>query len=380
MSYIRKKMRNSSGLTLVELLVAVAIGLILMGGIYQVFVSSTTAYSRNENMSRIQENGRFAAQILQDTIYGAGFLGCSQDPGNFESLIRDSAVPTDPLIYNYLQPVYGLEWTGGAWADDLGAVDPVTASPQGMGLSALVDDSDILVVRHIAHNLAFDLHASMASASSVINVGAGIQMFTDAIATATRAPKPLLIADCESSSMFIPSAYDNATGDISFDGMIPGALPAELNYLTAGQSWNDPSSFSQTYLLDSQVYFPQTTIFYVRSNPSGQPALYRKVGFFPDEELVEGVEMMQLRYGVDNIGDDRIADDYVTANLIGDWDDVVSVRIGLLLRTLNENLRGGMNNRSYDVNEFIFNSANADLDRRSRTVVNMTIGLRNRLR
>lgn len=374
MTFVCNRMRNSSGLTLVELLVAMAIGLILLGGIYQVFVSSTSAYSRNENMSRLQENSRFVAQILKETVSGAGFLGCSQDLGGFQSIIRDSAPATDPLIYNYLQAVYGLEWTGAAWSDDAGPVDPTVASPVGMGLDSPINDSDILVIRHVADVGAVDLQADMAGATAPINVGAGIAAISDAIATATRPPRPLLITDCEGASMFVVSAYDGA-GNINFDGTIPGSLPVELNYLTAGQTWNTPTSFARAYGQDAQIFFPQTTIYFVRNNPANVPALYRKIGFNQIEELVEGVETMQVLYGIDTSGN-RAADDYVDANVITDWNEVISVRIGLLLQAPNDNLRANVVNRGYIVNEEPVNRN----DQRSRTVVNMTIGLRNHLR
>lgn len=52
---------STAGFSLIELLVAMAIGLVLTGGLYQVFVGSNNTYSMNERLSRVQENGRFCA-------------------------------------------------------------------------------------------------------------------------------------------------------------------------------------------------------------------------------------------------------------------------------------------------------------------------------
>lgn len=54
-------------------------------------------------------------------------------------------------------------------------------------------------------------------------------------------------------------------------------------------------------------------------------------------ELVEGVEAMQLLYGEDTTGD-RVADRYVAAAAVGNWSNVVSVRIYLLLVSLEDNI------------------------------------------
>jgi len=51
---------RQQGLTLVELMIAMVIGLILIAGVIQIFLSSQQAYRTQESMSRIQESGRFA--------------------------------------------------------------------------------------------------------------------------------------------------------------------------------------------------------------------------------------------------------------------------------------------------------------------------------
>ncbi|MGE5155729.1 MAG: hypothetical protein ACM3ST_17175 [Bdellovibrio bacteriovorus] len=68
--------RHQIGLAMVELLVAMAVGLFLMGGILQVFVSSKASYRVGEANSRVQENGRFAVQMLASDLRGARGTGC----------------------------------------------------------------------------------------------------------------------------------------------------------------------------------------------------------------------------------------------------------------------------------------------------------------
>ncbi|SEA81600.1 type IV pilus assembly protein PilW [Desulfuromusa kysingii] len=344
-------LKQPRGLSLIELLVAMTITMILLGGIYQVFISSTNAYSRNESLSRVQENGRFAMHVIREAVVGAGFLGCSQEPANYTSILSDE----DDYHINYAVPIQGLEWVpdnpgtadeliDGAWEDDGGVVDPATIDE--FNLTDPLTGSDILTVRHVITGQAFDLSADMGGPSANISTEDDLGLQDDQL---------MLIADCEASTLFRVDHYDDATGVVNPDG-----------------------DLSKAYAEGAQLYLPRTSSFYIRTNSAGEPALYRRVTDAADpEELVEGVENMQVRYGVDTDGD-RAADDYDAANDVSDWTDVVSVRIGLLLRSPNDMTHAEFNNSTYRVDDTDIDAPGDD--RRFRMVMSTTIGLRNRLR
>src|SRR5690606_29784673 len=67
------------GVTLVELMVAMLLGLILTGGAIQVFIGNRAAYDFNEGLARLQENGRFAIDSLSFRTRMAGYFGCLPD-------------------------------------------------------------------------------------------------------------------------------------------------------------------------------------------------------------------------------------------------------------------------------------------------------------
>ncbi|MDD1610693.1 MAG: prepilin-type N-terminal cleavage/methylation domain-containing protein, partial [Methylococcaceae bacterium] len=60
------------GFTLIELMIAMLIGVFLMAGILQIFSSAKQAYRLQENLSRLQENGRFAMDYLTKGVRMAG--------------------------------------------------------------------------------------------------------------------------------------------------------------------------------------------------------------------------------------------------------------------------------------------------------------------
>lgn len=65
--------RPQNGLSLIELMVALVIGLVLMIGVLQVFLASRQTYATNEAMSRLQENGRFALDYISNSARHAGY-------------------------------------------------------------------------------------------------------------------------------------------------------------------------------------------------------------------------------------------------------------------------------------------------------------------
>lgn len=65
--------RSQTGLSLVELMVGLALGLVLMVGVLQVFLASRQTYASNDAMSRLQENGRFALEFIASSARLAGY-------------------------------------------------------------------------------------------------------------------------------------------------------------------------------------------------------------------------------------------------------------------------------------------------------------------
>src|SRR5512138_738826 len=67
--------RRQTGMTLIELMVALAIGAFLMIGAITVFMQSRTTFRLNDSISRLQENARFALEALEPDIRMAHYWG-----------------------------------------------------------------------------------------------------------------------------------------------------------------------------------------------------------------------------------------------------------------------------------------------------------------
>lgn len=353
-----KKLKGQVGLTLVELLIAMVISLLLLGGIHRIFVGSTTTYAVTDQLSRTQENGRFAMHVLRSDLLNAGFLGCLQDVGAYINVLNN---PSD-FDVNFGQAIYGLEATGSnAWADDSGAVIPTNTGAGDMGLGSPVSGSDILVIRGVDPNTTIEVVQKMPIQSADIKLTAGLSSLLD-----TSGGDILLITDCEGATVFQTTSYTDSNGNT-------------VHNTGVGTPGNATKNLGHAYAEGSQIFFPQTRTYYIQNNPNNEPALFEKIGSGTAQELAEGIENMQIRYGED-VDDDRAADVYRTATAVADWGNVVSVRIGLLVRSPQIVAKGPLDTNQYDVDGDGSSDFDPVDDKRLRLVMINTVGIRNRLR
>ena len=68
--------KSMQGLSLIELLIAMVLGLTLAAGVMQIYVGSSATERDQDARLRMQENGRFALNFLANELRMAGYLGC----------------------------------------------------------------------------------------------------------------------------------------------------------------------------------------------------------------------------------------------------------------------------------------------------------------
>ena len=84
---------RAGGFSLIELMIAITIGLLILAGMLVVFVNTSATRNEIDRTNRQIESGRYALEILRDDIQLAGFYG-EMNWGNF---IAPSNVPPAPL-------------------------------------------------------------------------------------------------------------------------------------------------------------------------------------------------------------------------------------------------------------------------------------------
>jgi type IV pilus assembly protein PilW len=91
-----------------------------------------------------------------------------------------------------------------------------------------------------------------------------------------------------------------------------------------------------------------SAVYSIQAGAGGGPALFRSINGAAAQELVEGIEDLQILYGQDTDNDD-VPNYFVDAATITDMAQAVSVRINLVARTLETNLAadGGRITRAF---------------------------------
>ena len=70
-------MKRQGGFSMVELMVAITLALLLTGAVISVFIGSRTAYQATAGVGDMADSGRFALNLIGESVRSAGNLGCN---------------------------------------------------------------------------------------------------------------------------------------------------------------------------------------------------------------------------------------------------------------------------------------------------------------
>jgi type IV pilus assembly protein PilW len=276
-----KKMRQQWGMTMVELLVALAIGSFLMIGAVQVYNQSRQAFVINESIARVQETAQFAMDTVEADLRMASNWGRNSRGSSING--RYDVTDPDPLG---LTPPAGC---GADWALDL--VQPLVGSNNAYALPCLADG--------------------------------GAQANSD-VFTARRAS--VAASPLEAGRLQIQST--RIQGELFNDGNVPVGFDA----LT-----------SETHNLLVNCYYVSADSALIPGVPTLRRKSLSGGGAIVDQEVAPGVENMQLQLGVD-VDEDNTVDRYVNPGdpifIPGDpayipTSRVLTARIWLVVRGIN---------------------------------------------
>jgi type IV pilus assembly protein PilW len=338
-------MHRMKGLTLIELMIAMTLGLISIAAVGWIYLGTIQTYRTHDALSRVQEGARYAFEVIGKDLRMTGVTGCG-----YSTRMNVIASPTVGWFKKlFEQPIISEEQDGTA--------DSVT------------EFSDALRVLRadVSREAIVDVHDSgTATITTVADHGLADDAF-------------LIATDCVHAALF----QATSVGGKSITHATSGATPANATALLGS-----PINTSYTYAKGARVYGLSANTYYVDENAAGVPSLFRGTTA-GSEELVEGVEDLRVTYGVDSSapadGETDIVDGeaYLSATEVTDtaalgatvedrWARVVSIRISLLMRTIEDRVAPGRQTYTYngDVVE-------AD-DLRIRKVFTHVIKLRNR--
>jgi len=401
-----KATHTQRGLSLVELLIAITLGLFLIWGVTQAFLSSKQTYRLQQGLARIQENGRLAQEFMGYDIRNAGDYGC----GNGDNFIRGAsdirndlpvqspALPacntspygtpginmitaTTSIDNDYVYAVYGFD--GGDTAAP-SSVDPATGTlTTNSGTTKVLPtpypkaNTDVLMVQTSASL------GVLTSSEGGLLPAALTQVTTlplsKSLATAVPAGTSVAVSDCATTKIYVVDA-----AAVNAASITPTAS-AGSNYCTyAG------------FLAGASVRQLTTVYYYIAQSSAGAGvySLYKYDSVNGAQELLQGVDDMQLKFGVDTNGDGvvdvwRDPTNVSAAEWDGwDWNYTTStkdpnlvraVRYSLLLRS-EDNVLSAEQTIVFNGTTLYGGATTAGSgDHRLRQVFTSTVGIRSRV-
>jgi type IV pilus assembly protein PilW len=314
--------KRQGGFSMVELMVAIVLALLLTGAVISVFIGSRSAYQATAGVGEMSDSGRFALNLIGESVRGAGNLACNSAMSATNQTVL---VNSNLFDRNFGQGIEGFEANGTApaaavalpaapvlgaannWTPNLDPImlNAIPANPQNFG--KVVQGSDVLVVRSSASRIA-PVYTTADVAPGANNLT--VTQLPIAIAGLAYAA----VSDCTKSVIFqVPAAIAAGATAVGLNAGLPGvgfsagAIVAPLN----------------------------TTIYYIGVGSDGDSSLFRLEqvnggpAFGLPEELVPDVENMQILYGVDT-ANTQTAAAYVTGDQVGVI-NVVSIQVALLV-------------------------------------------------
>ncbi|HIP53593.1 MAG TPA: hypothetical protein EYH03_06245, partial [Chromatiales bacterium] len=303
------------GISLIELMIAMMLSLLLAVGITNLFIGTKQTYQTGEALSRLQENARYAMNRIFEDLTATGYMGCMPSAGNITNVL----------------------------ANQTGGYDFTFA------LAGVNGTQDQITIRRAVGGERIPLIAPMTDGNADIQLDS-----SDPDYARLEQYDVVTISDCSHAAVFMitndPTASGGAIQHIT-------GVTAPASNKNAGQSNNtsflSQIGFGKEYESVASLIRTVAHTYSIGTSTAGSAAGStcaadsRYCALLRDNtELVEGVENMQILFGIDADGD-RSAERYVDANGVSDWDQVISVRMILTLNSVEPLPGSGLMTRTF---------------------------------
>ncbi len=288
--------RSVHGLSLIELMIAIALGLLIVAATLSIFSTNKQSYRATENLGRVQENGRTAFELMSRDIREAGGNPC------------DTNLPVANVLNNSAT-AWWSNWTNGLFGYENGALAGSAAGTDAIELHSGVG-TGATVVSHNPTSATFDVRP---------------------LAHGFLADDILMVCDFTQASIFQmsgPSANPITNGNIVHNTGTgnPGNCSKGLGYALPMDCSTNGTPY--TYDENSQIVRMQASRWFVNNGTLFRQSL-RNNGTTPAEEVINGVLDMQITYLLPG------AAAYVAATAVpaARWQQVTAVRVELMLQS-----------------------------------------------
>ena len=372
--------KRHSGYSMLELLVAMTIGILVLSSAVSMQVSNRDGFKSTTAQLHMKTNAKLATEFIGRSLRGVGAVGCrtgegflggdgeNADTSAYIVSLNDTTLPY--ADFNPGHEVLGYQASGAGW---------VPTPDASLNLTNIQAGSDALTLRGTIGEAYVLAPRTGGDAAYFLDIPSGtdVRIAENNFAVA---------ATCAAAEVFHVTSSD-ALIDA---GTVGRAFSADAD-------GNSSGTFVEGKSIDTDVFGElmrmATVTYYIGQNPAGIPTLYRNIDGV-SSPLIEGVERMKLDYGVedDENGIRNVAAMYLPASQIQAtcsdpmsvpvakgclWPDVVSVRVSLIMRS-KEAVFGKNIAKTYTLPGTDELDLDAD-DQYARSIYSTTFTLRNRV-
>lgn len=312
-----KLSRCMRGLTLVELLVAMVIGLFLIVGMGSIFLINQQTYRTSNALSSVEDGSRIAFELMMRDIRSAGTTGCESLSGRVANVLNNQGT------------AWWADWGNALRGYDAGQSDPAVAIGTGVGQRVAGTDS-IAIIRaggaaaSVAEHNPASAQIKLTAPSNVIQAGQIIVICSPDHAAITQ------ISNYNSSNVTLVHNTGNAVS--------PGNCSKGLGYPTQCSTNGNSYAFTKNSVISAL----SASDWYIGNNPVGGKSLYRialvmmagggGMGTQP-QEIVRDVTDLQITY-LQRPNTSLV--DATTVGASGNWGAVVAVRVALTVESTSK--------------------------------------------
>jgi len=309
-----RRSKPSAGFTLIELMVAMLLGLIVIGGVVSVFLANQRSYRTNQALSDVQDGSRIAFEMMARDIRDAGLTGCNNN-GRVANVVNPS---------------------GAAWWNDWGNAvrgygSGTTADPAltvGTAAGNQVSGTDSLQLIG-----ATDTGLSVAATPSSTAANFKLNDTTSDLQTGD----VIIVCDPDHATIVQITNYNNSNVTVVHNtggSTSPGNCSKGMGYPTVCTTNGNGYSFGP----NSQIFKLGAVDWYIGVNPANGRSLYRMSvatsGGTPTasaQEMVRDVTGMNISYHQAGVAS------LATAASVGaNWAAVDAVQVKLTLESVDK--------------------------------------------
>jgi type IV pilus assembly protein PilW len=306
------------GLSLIELMIAMVLGLLVVGAAIGIFASNKQAFRSTESLGVVQENVRTSFELMARDIREAGGNPCV------------NTVPIANVVNSDATSWWSNFTNWGSTVQGYGATVPFPNAGFGTGAAARLSGTDaVQLISGDNDVVTISAHDTAGGSFTLNRADHGIA-----------AGDLVLVCNSRQASVFQVGGVSGAVITYGAGGA-PGNCSANLGLVGEGEACSTRAPFA--YAAPNSVLVKlHASRWFIANNASGRPSLYqtRLSGSGPDtQEVAEGVSAMTVTYLLDD------GTDYLPANhasLAGNWARVIAARVNMTLEGTPNTGTGGV--------------------------------------